>query len=140
MGIHTTGSAVKNHISSEMARELIAKNPTMCHLWFLVYQRVLPQLHLHLLLHHENPVPERSGRTSEELRGDPLHESTETENKNKNEEREEVQRDILPDWLQEFRENLVDENVLQSHGETLRQRIKTLPVLLMNYLWSREQQ
>ena len=36
-----------------------------------------------------------------------------TENKNKNEESEEVQSDIshdLPDWLQEFRENLVDES------------------------------
>ena len=29
--------------------------------------------------------------------------------------------------------------VLQSHGETLRLRINTLPVLLMNYQWSREQ-
>ena len=28
----------------------------------------------------ENPVQERSGSTSEKLRGDPLHESTETEN------------------------------------------------------------
>ena len=52
MGIHTTGPAVKNHISSEMAKELIAKYRTMYDLWFLVYQRVLPQLHLHLLLHH----------------------------------------------------------------------------------------
>ena len=61
----------------------------------------------------ENPVPKRSGSTSEELRRNPLHESTETENKNQNEEREEVQRDIsheLPDWPQEFRENLVDES------------------------------
>ena len=61
----------------------------------------------------ENPLPERSGCTSEELRGDPLHEPTETENKNKNEGCEEVQRDIsheLPDWLQEIRENLVDES------------------------------
>ena len=51
--------------------------------------------------------------TSEELRGDPLHEPTETENNNKNGEREEVQRDMsheLHDWLQEFRENLVDES------------------------------
>ena len=31
---------------------LIAIHPTMYHLWFLVYQRVLPQLHLHLLHHH----------------------------------------------------------------------------------------
>ena len=29
----------------------------------------------------ENPVPERSGSTNEDLRGDPLHESKETENK-----------------------------------------------------------
>ena len=112
-GIRTTGSAVKNHISSEMAKELIAMYRTVYHLWFLESQRVLPQLHLHLLLHHGNPVPERSGSTSEELRWDPLHESTETENKNKNGESKEVQRDIsheLPGWLQEFRENLVDEN------------------------------
>ena len=61
----------------------------------------------------EDPVPERRGSTSEELRRDPLHESTETENKNKNEAREEVQSDLLhdlPDWLQDFRENLVDES------------------------------
>ena len=35
--IQTTGSAVKNHISSEMARQLIAMYQTMYHLWFLVY-------------------------------------------------------------------------------------------------------
>ena len=50
---------------------------------------------------------------SEELRGNPLHKPTETENQNKNEGHEEVQSDLcneLPDWLQEFRErNLVDE-------------------------------
>ena len=52
MGFHTTGPAVRNHITSEMERNLIAKNRSMYHLWFLVYQRVLPQLHHHLLLHH----------------------------------------------------------------------------------------
>ena len=60
----------------------------------------------------KNPVPERSESVSEELQGNPLHESTETENKNKNERREEAQSDLLhdlPDWVQEFRENLVDE-------------------------------
>ena len=40
MGSHTTGPAVKNHISSEMARELIAKYRIVYHLWFLVYHRV----------------------------------------------------------------------------------------------------
>ena len=39
----------------------------------------------------ENRVPERSGSTSEELRGDPLHESTESENQNDNRESKEVQ-------------------------------------------------
>ena len=35
--------------------------------------------------------------------------------------------------------NLVDEVVLQSHGESQSRDIETLPVLLMNYQWSREQ-
>ena len=52
MGFHTTGSALKTHISSEMARELNAMYRTMYHLWFVVYQRALPQPHLHLLLDH----------------------------------------------------------------------------------------
>ena len=53
----------------------------------------------------ENPVPERSGSTSEEIRGNPLHIPTETENENKNEGREEVQSDLLhdlPDCLKDF--------------------------------------
>ena len=61
----------------------------------------------------ENPVQERSGSTSEELRGNPMQKPTATENKNKNEGREEVQSDLLrdlPDWLQDFIENLVDES------------------------------
>ena len=60
----------------------------------------------------ENPVPERSGSTSEELRGILQHKPTENETKNKNERREEVQSDLLhdlPDWLQDSREILVDE-------------------------------
>ena len=56
----------------------------------------------------ENPVSERSRGTNGEHRGNPLQESTERTG-----ESEEVQRDMsheLPDWLQEFRENLVDES------------------------------
>ena len=58
----------------------------------------------------ESAVPERSGSTSEEVRG--LHRSTETENTSENEGREELrseQLQDLPEWLQEFRVNLVDE-------------------------------
>ena len=61
----------------------------------------------------ENPAPERSVSTSEEPRGNPLDKPTETENKNKNEGREEVQSDLLhdlSDWLQDFKENVVDES------------------------------
>ena len=49
---------VKNYISTEMARKLIAILRTTYHLWFLVSQRVLPQLNIHLLLrylHHKIP-------------------------------------------------------------------------------------
>ena len=90
----------------------------------------------------ENPVPEKSGSTSEEQRGNPLHKPTETENKNKQEGREGVHSDLLHDlldWLQEFRENLVDEHNPSESRETLSLDIETLPVLLMNYQWSREQ-
>ena len=71
----------------------------------------------------------------EELRGDPLHGFTETENKNTNEKREEVQRDIsheLPDWQQKFRENLVDESTSTEPSRNPSKEVKTLPSHLMN--------
>ena len=81
----------------------------------------------------ENPVPERNGSTSEEFRGDPLHESTETENFFfTKKEREEVQRDIsheLPDWLQEFRENLVDESTSTELEETRARKSRHFQVI-----------
>ena len=73
----------------------------------------------------ETPVSERSGRTNEELQRDPLHESAETENQNGNRESKEVQRDTsheLPGWLQEFRENLVDESTSEELRRDLMQR------------------
>ena len=73
----------------------------------------------------------------------PPHRSTETENTNKNEGREEVQSDLLHDlldWLQEVQREFWLMKVLQqSLGETQSKEVKTLPVLLMNYQWSREQ-
>ena len=51
MGVHTTGPAVKNHISSKMAGKSIAKIRTTYYSLSLVYQRV-PLRHLHLLLQH----------------------------------------------------------------------------------------
>ena len=68
----------------------------------------------------------------EELQGNLSHASADTENPNKNDDNEELRSDLLqdvPDWLQEIKENLV----------RILSRINTLPVLLMNYQWSREQ-
>ena len=79
----------------------------------------------------ENPVPERSGSTSGELQGDPLHETTETENQNKNRESKEVQRESYRMncligcrnseriWLMKV--------LQQSLGETQSKDVKTLP-------------
>ena len=93
--------------------------------------------------HTENPVQERSGSTSEELWGKPLHESAETENKNKNCESEEVQRVIIAwiAWLAtgiqwEFGRWKYFNRVL---GKTRAGEVKTLSSHLMNFKWSREQ-
>ena len=51
MGVPTTGQPVKKS-HPKLTRELIAIFHTVYHSWFLVYQRVLPHLHLHLPLHH----------------------------------------------------------------------------------------
>ena len=156
MGIHTTGPAVKDHISSEMARELIAIFRTMYHLWFLVYQTVHPQLYLHLLLHHlHHRIPylmstdtpkiqyhKRSGSTSEELRGDPLHESTKTENKSKNGNRKKYKEKHRMNCLIGYRNSgriCLITVLQQSLGETQSTEVKTLPSHLMNFQWSRGQ-
>ena len=125
MGIPSTGPAVKNHISPKGKRidcnisnyvptvvpglsSSSCTTPTPTSSSSSSHDSVFDGNR-----YTENPVQERSGSTSEELRGDPLHESTETDDQNKNGKSEEVQRDFsheLPDWLQEFRENLVDES------------------------------
>ena len=119
MGIITTGPAVKKHISLKRARELIAM--------YQLCAFVVPDLStsssttptftssssssqdsvFDVNRYTENPVPERSGSTNEELRGNPLHKPKETESKNQNDGGEEVQSDLLRDlldWLQDFRD------------------------------------
>ena len=123
MGIPTTGPAVKNHISPKKGKRIGCNKSN--YVPFVVLglstsssATATPTSSSSSSRHSvfdasrntENPV--RSGSTSEELWGNPPHRSTETENTNKNEGREEVQSEKthdLPDWLQEFRENLVDE-------------------------------
>ena len=99
---------------------------------------------LHLLLRALQPQPSLLDCVGDEFlsiqarartrqpRGNSWHESTEIENPTKNGD-EELHNDQLqgvPDWLQEFRHGLADE----SDPDT-----ETLPVLLTNYLQSREQ-
>ena len=127
----------------------------MYHLWFLVYQRVLPQLHLHLLLHHlhhripylmstdtpKNPVRERSGSTSGELRADPCMnpQKPKTIKMRSPKKYKEIYRTNCLTvyrnseciWLMKvFQESL---------GETQSKEVKTLPSHLMNFQWSRVQ-
>ena len=130
-----------------MARELIAINQTMCHSWSLVYRQAPPQ-NPHLLLQHlhhwilyltAGDTPKIQDQKEVEVRVKSYGEShcinpQKPKTKNRNEGHEEVQSDLLhdlPDWLQEFREKLVDECSPSETQETLRLMIKTLPVLLM---------
>ena len=63
---------------------------------------------------HGKSATERSGSMSEESRGNPSRGSAETENTIINEDDEELRSELLqdvPEWLQDFKENLVDKNV-----------------------------
>ena len=152
MGVHTPGAAVRNHISSK-GQEIYC-NKSNC-VPFVVPGLSTSSSTTHTHTHTptssssssqdsvfdvnrytENTVQERSGSTSDELRGNPMHKPTETENKDKNEGPEEVQSDLLhdlPDWLQEFRENLVDER------SPLEPRGNLAPEDQDNHQWSCEQ-
>ena len=127
-----SGSTVKNHISLKMVFEYSVIRKISYQSWFLVdlqlLQARLPQhprlLHVRKLIiqitiqqssqvkvwidkHGGDPF---TSETSEEL----LREPTEIPKPNKNEDHEQVRGDTYsdtPEWLQEFRENLVDERV-----------------------------
>ena len=89
----------------------------------------------------ETPVSERSGGTNEELRGEPLHESTETENHNKKRNRRKYKEIYRMNCLIGYRNSRIIwlMNVLQkSFGETRCRGVQTLPVRLVNLQWSRE--
>ena len=149
MGIRITGKAVRTHISSEMARELIAIYQTMYHLWFLESQRVLPQLGLHLPRHHlhhrsQHRLTVIQFRKTEMLKlqcqkgievwmesfGETSCMIPQKPKTEKKRESKEVQRDIsheLPDWLQEFRKIWLMKVLQHSLGETQSKEVKTLP-------------
>ena len=62
-----------------------------------------------------HPVSVSSSHVERKERGDPLTKPTKIPKPNKNEIHEQVRRDLcysdIPEWLQEFRENLVDDRV-----------------------------
>ena len=89
----------------------------------------------------KNPVQERGGSTSEELRGDPLHESTETEKIKMVSAKtyKEIDRmSCLIGYRNSGRIYLM-KVLQQSLGETQSREVKTLPSHLMNFQWSRKQ-
>ena len=62
----------------------------------------------------EYPASTRSESTSEEVRGNSSHGQAESENPNKNDDNEKVRGyslHDLPEWPEEFKDNLVDESV-----------------------------
>ena len=130
----------RNHISSRKARNFIATHQITYHWSYLVYPRDPP---VHQLLSTsssqetvtdtELPATRRSEKASEDsaARGNSWHESTEFENPKMTTRNYRVvsckvcrigHRSSSMNWLMKVLQN-----------------IEMLPVLLMNYLWSREQ-
>ena len=110
----------KNALTETTSHQKNAIRRTTYHSLSLVYQQAL-QDHLRLLLQHssqesatstEYPASTRSGSMSEEVRGN-THGPAETENPNTNVDNEEVRGNSLhdlPEWQEEFKDNLVDES------------------------------
>ena len=100
----------------------------MYHSQSLVYRRVPPPLRLHLPRHHlhhrilylmstETPkIQYQKWKYEWRASGNPDAWTAETENKNEKEGREDVHSDLL-DWLQDFRENVVDEEFFRARGK-----------------------
>ena len=138
---HTSGSTVKNHISLITVFGYSAIRRTSFRSWFLVYQRVLPQACLlHHPSHRESvdgqergdpcgidpcPAAVSSEHVERQERGDPCSSEISAEqlltkptknpqpneNVNHDQERGDPLHSDVPEWLQEFRENLVDDRV-----------------------------
>ena len=92
--------------------------------------------------HVEAPVSERNGGMNEELRREPLHDSTETENKIKTGNRKRYKEIHRMNRLIGYRNSgriWLMKVLLKSFGETWCRGVQTLPVRLMNLQWSREQ-
>ena len=147
MGKFTTGPAVKNHISPKMARTLIARHQTVYHLSSLVLSTSSSTTSTPTSSASSSQdyviSTERSGSTSAESRGNPLHKPVKIENTSKKKKETKKYRAIYcmtcRTGCRSSERIWLMKEVLWSHGETRRQGIETLPVLLINYQWSRDQ-
>ena len=118
MGILTTGPAVKNHISPKKRKRIecnlsnyvplvVPTTPTPTSSASSSQDSVFD-----VNRYTENQYPKEVKVRVRSYRETRCIEQTETENTNRNEGREEVQSNLLhdlPDWLQGFREILVDD-------------------------------
>ena len=127
-----SGSTVKNHISWKMVFEHSVIRKMSYQSWFLVLSTTssssstsTPTTPSGQEIDHSDlhPAIESSESVDRQARGNPytsetpeelLHEPTEIQKTNKNKDHEQVRGSPysdIPEWLQEFRENLVDERV-----------------------------
>ena len=115
-------SSQEPHLTKK-ARDLIAIYQTICHSLSLVYLRVSLQNYFIIIFItgfciwrqqiHRKSSTRKKWKYEWGASGRPAAWIHRTENKYKNEGHEEVQSDLLhdlPDWHQDFRENLVDES------------------------------
>ena len=125
-----SGPVVKNHVSLKMVFGLIVIRRTA----FLSWSRIYLQLPLHRGHQQLQSLPQESTgstqspvsidsereRADEHERRNPVQDPTKNSKTNKNEDHEHERSDPsyseIPEWLQEFRENLVDESVPEFHG------------------------
>ena len=118
-----SGPVVSYHISLKMAEGFNAIRKTACRSLSQDYQQVHPaRLQVHLQHRYSRtqyvqPAITRSQSTSGPKLGDQVRESKEIKNINKDEDIDRAQGDLLrdlPEWLEEFTGNLVDERVPSS--------------------------
>ena len=135
IGILTTGLAGKNHISSKWQENWLPYiklyaigspwfiDEFLCNTHTFFFNIFITGLCIWRRQIHRKSSTRKKWKYERGLTGNPVRRSTETENTYKNKGREEVQSDLLhdlADWLQEFRENLVDESSPSEPQETLR--------------------
>ena len=135
-------SGQKPHLMSNGKRNDCNKT-TMYNLWFVVYQRVLPQLHLKLLLHHlRHRIPYLISTDTSKIQYQKEVESRvksfgETRCMRNPKRYKEIYRMNCLIGCRNSERIWLMKVLRQSLGETQSKEVKTLPGRLMNLQWSR---